>query len=226
MPKNKAPRKKRAAASETATKARRYRGASGDERRLERRAALVAAGLEIIGSSGYQASTVRAVCQQAGLTERYFYESFANREALLCAVYQDQIDGMRSRMLAAVAEAKSVGDPQVREAIAEFFRTLQQPQAARIILFEVLGVSDTVDQLYQDTMHQFAELLLELAQTMGLPLDARMGDRELLSAGLVGALTHIAQRWVLTGYEKPIEAVIDSGLAILTAVVSHCCGTE
>ena len=31
---------------------------------------------------------MRSICSEAGLTERYFYESFANSEDLLCVVYE------------------------------------------------------------------------------------------------------------------------------------------
>lgn len=65
--------------------ARRYRGADADERRAQRRDQLIAAAVQVYGERGYQNATVKAVCEAAGLTERYFYESFANSEALLLA---------------------------------------------------------------------------------------------------------------------------------------------
>ena len=40
----------------------------------------------VYGERGYRNATVKAVCDSAGLTERYFYESFANSEALLCRI--------------------------------------------------------------------------------------------------------------------------------------------
>jgi AcrR family transcriptional regulator len=40
-----------------------------------------------MANSGYRNTTVKAVCEAAGLTERYFYESFANSEALLVAAF-------------------------------------------------------------------------------------------------------------------------------------------
>ena len=43
-----------------------------------------------------------AICQEAGLTERYFYESFANRDAALVAALErvsDEISGNAIRVL-------------------------------------------------------------------------------------------------------------------------------
>ena len=52
----------------------------------ERRAAFLEAGFELIGTEGYRAATVRAVCKQAGYTDRYFYQLFGSTEGLLLAV--------------------------------------------------------------------------------------------------------------------------------------------
>ncbi len=49
----------------------------------------MAAGVRLLGATNGPAVTVRAVCRQAGLTERYFYESFADRDDFVRAVYDD-----------------------------------------------------------------------------------------------------------------------------------------
>ena len=63
-----------------------YRGISADERRASRRARLLDAALEEVGERGMAGTTMTAVCARAGLTERYFYESFADRDEMLRAV--------------------------------------------------------------------------------------------------------------------------------------------
>src|SRR5437667_11592958 len=88
------------------TPARRYRGAEAEERRAQRRAQLVAAAVQVYGERGYRNATVKAVCEAAGLTERYFYESFANSEALLLASFQT----VTHRLLQALARAAEVED--------------------------------------------------------------------------------------------------------------------
>ncbi len=84
---------------------RRYGGRGGEERRAERRERLLDAGLACYGEVGYHAATVRLICARAGLTERYFYESFANGEDLLCAVYLRHLDLQRARIASAMLEA-------------------------------------------------------------------------------------------------------------------------
>lgn len=58
-----------------------------EERRSRRYDALLAAGVELLGAPDGPAVNVRAVCRTAGLTERYFYESFSDRDAFVRAVY-------------------------------------------------------------------------------------------------------------------------------------------
>jgi len=57
------------------------------DRQTLRRDELVAAGVGLLGGEAGPALTVRAVCREASLTERYFYESFTDRDEFVRAVY-------------------------------------------------------------------------------------------------------------------------------------------
>ena len=65
---------------------RAYGGVAVEERRARRRSALFDAALDLLASDGAGAVTKRAVCQRARLNDRYFYEHFADRDALLEAL--------------------------------------------------------------------------------------------------------------------------------------------
>src|ERR1700742_1768346 len=67
---------------------RKFRGVAPEDRKAERHLRLLEAGIEAYGTRGFHAVGVRDVCGLAKLTERYFYESFENREALFLAVYR------------------------------------------------------------------------------------------------------------------------------------------
>lgn len=45
--------------------------------------------MQLLGGDRGRALTVRAVCREAALTERYFYESFSDRDEFVRAVYDD-----------------------------------------------------------------------------------------------------------------------------------------
>lgn len=90
-----------------ASTGRRYGGQSADERRRQRRQRLITTGLELLKEEGLAKVTVTGVCAKAGLTDRYFYESFANRDALLDALFATTTSERAARVF---AQASLSGD--------------------------------------------------------------------------------------------------------------------
>src|SRR5215212_7841707 len=124
------------------TPARRWRGRSASERTAERRERLIAAALEVFGTRGYSSSTVRDVCREAGLTERYFYESFRNREALLGALADRIVDEALEVVALALADSERELEDIVRDALGRFVGSLvDDPRRAQVLLVETVGVS-------------------------------------------------------------------------------------
>jgi len=102
-----------------------------EDRVAERRNRLVDAGVEVVGRGGVAALGMRAVCREAGLSQKFFYESFPNIEALLHAVYASAL----SRMEKAVAPAMSSDDLHgVFDAAARLMEA--DPRICRILLVE------------------------------------------------------------------------------------------
>jgi AcrR family transcriptional regulator len=211
----KAPRRKSdARPREPGPAGRRYRGASLSQRRAERRARLLRAGIDRFGTRGFHAVTVRDLCAAAGLTERYFYESFRDREQLFSAAYEHLNAELQRRIAAAMTAA---GPDPARAARggprAYFEQTRDDPRGARIMLIEVFGVSADMDRLSRRTAVGFVEMVRRvLRKREGL-------DADLLATGLVGGVIFSAMRWVLSGYAQPLEAVVDNAAAIFASVL-------
>src|SRR5690349_12806353 len=83
---------------------RTFRGQTAEERVAARRQALIDAALDLIGTTGWSSATMTAICSRAGLTERYFYESFRNRDALLVDLLQGLVEQVEAAVLAVAAE--------------------------------------------------------------------------------------------------------------------------
>lgn len=83
---------------------RRYSGLDADQRTRQRRDAILAAALELFGTNGYAATSVKQICREAALTERYFYESFTDRHACLVALYSDLAQEMSTATTTAIAD--------------------------------------------------------------------------------------------------------------------------
>src|ERR1700751_1880771 len=117
---------------------RHYGGHSTEERRRARRERLIEAATRVYGEVGYRNATVKAVCEAAGLTERYFYESFANSEALLLASFETVTDLLLQKIGHAGGEACGDGKQRALAMLRTYFGTLQcEPRSARVFLVEI-----------------------------------------------------------------------------------------
>lgn len=117
-----------------------YAGQSAEHRVQARRRALLDAGLELLGTRGWSATTVRGVCTQAGLTARFFYESFAGLDELAVAVFDEIAADATLAVTTAVAAAGSGRRERAHAAIDAGVRALtDDPRRARVVFVEALG---------------------------------------------------------------------------------------
>lgn len=79
-----------------------YGGVSAEERIAQRRERLLTAARTLFSAGGISKVTVTGVCAEAGLNDRYFYESFADRHAIL-----DELFAVIASETAAVIFAKA-----------------------------------------------------------------------------------------------------------------------
>jgi len=114
---------------------RRYRGSSVEERRAQRREQLLRAAIQVYGEQGYRNATVKAVCEAAGLTERYFYESFSNSEELLVASFQAVMHFLLGELEKAGAGVQGGPVERARAMLNAYYEALKlHPQSARVFL--------------------------------------------------------------------------------------------
>jgi AcrR family transcriptional regulator len=120
-----------------------YRGIDAAQRVADRRRQLLDAGLELLGAAGKDPAdlTVRAICGQATLGVRYFYESFTDKDHFVGAVFDSVIADIAATTQAAVASAPP--DEQARAAMANIVRTISADPRKGRLLFSV-ELSNTV----------------------------------------------------------------------------------
>ncbi|MGW4635213.1 TetR/AcrR family transcriptional regulator [Nocardia sp. NPDC004415] len=179
---------------------RRYSGMDAEERTRARRAAILEAALELFGTDGFAATSVKQICRTAGLTERYFYESFKDRQACLVGLYNDLVADLRVATEAAVAAA---GTAEVAAAahdgLAAFIGHLtDDPRRARVILIEVVGVSAEIEELRHGVLRAFAELIGAVS-AIEPGVDAADEDTRLTAIALSGAVNNLLVDWMMTG---------------------------
>ena len=170
----------------TQTRARPYRGVQPADRQAERRLRLLDAGLSILGADGRpDPLTVRGVCRRAGLSARYFYESFSDRDDFVGAVYDWVIGDVAATIQAAVTAASP--REQARVGVATVVRsTTGDPRVGRL-LFNADLADPVVVRKRDDSTTLLAMLLVQqVGQTFGLPEDDRIRTTAHFTVGGVG----------------------------------------
>jgi AcrR family transcriptional regulator len=180
---------------------RRYAGASQADRQTDRRERLVRAAIEVFGRAGREGATVAAICAEAGLTARYFYESFPNREALYLEAYRE----VQRELLKELAGWADPADP-ARGALMGFYAALaRHPGLARVFLLDPHGRDPDMHAAGRDTARRLVLLFTPTTTA------------ELVAAGLLGAVIDIARRWIESGFAEPVEAVVAAALPFVRA---------
>jgi AcrR family transcriptional regulator len=204
------------------TQNRIYGGIDASLREEERRKKLIEAGLEAFGTKGYVKTNIKTICRLAGLTERYFYESFENKEDLLSTVYRELIEEQQREALDSLEDTSLQPIEAASRALKMFYHRFQQdPRRAQIQLFEVLGVSPRIDRDYRDAMRILAEMVkLSLCRVFpGITMEKV--NSSIIPTGLAGSIIMISHEWVLGGFMMPLDDIITQSTDFLVAVGNH-----
>lgn len=179
--------------------ARTYGGIDLNARKAQRREAFLQAGLNLFGTQGYRQATVRQVCREARLTDRYFYESFETLEDLLLAVYHREFDRLQHALVPALMASLQARRPidGIRQGLELVFDMVEDQRVARVCWLEVLGVSARVDAEYSHRVEQFAGLLL-MATRLHLPQwHPQPQQARLLGQAMIGVVVQIVTQALL-----------------------------
>lgn len=203
------------------TAGRVYGGENLAERMARRRQTFMDAGLQIFGTTGFRSATVRMLCKEAELTDRYFYESFDTTEDLLVAVYQQQFDRLQQAVLAHMTQAAADGDVMstVRSGLETLFDMAAQPCVARVCWLEVLGVSPRVDATYARTFNGFADLVIGFTRQRFPQWQLDAEEAHILGLALIGAVSQTVTHWVLGQYRESKAKLISANARVFEGVL-------
>ncbi|MGA5541207.1 TetR/AcrR family transcriptional regulator [Mycobacterium sp. NPDC051198] len=191
----------------------RWAGVPLTDRRAERRALLVDAAFRLFGDGGEAAVSVRSVCRECGLNTRYFYESFADTDDLLGAVYDEVSAALAVDVEAATAKAADSLRARTRAGIAAVLGfSSADPRRGRILFTDaranpVLAARRTATQ----------DLLREAVLSEGGrlhpgsdPVAAQIG-----AAMYTGAMAELAQQWLSGNLGDDLDVVVDYALRLV-----------
>lgn len=186
---------------------------SAEQRHQRRRTRLIDAAIELMGSRGVADTTVTAVCSESRVTSRYFYQHFADRDALLRAVYEQLYATMQNAAVQAIPGAGATADVLAHAPIRALVSMIENdPRLARILFVES-GTEPILRQLRSELMASFADLMLREARLHLDITDSAVGVAHLASTLGVGGLFEVLRRWL----DNELDYTADE-------LVTHCAG--
>lgn len=187
-----------------------YAGQPVEDRQRQRRARFLESGLTVFARDGYANSSVGAICKDAGLSSRQFYEEFTGRESLLLELYE-QIDRESRDAVAKALEAKT--DACVLEIIDASVRAYVEsigadPRKARVALVEVVGAGPKVEKFRLELRRVWGSLLAGAAEDAALQGEIPTGDYEMRVLAVIGAVNYVVDSWSGSDPRPPLDDVI------------------
>ena len=194
------------------TKERQFKGLSLTERKQARREKLIQAGIEAYGRQGFFAVTVKDICNEAKLTERYFYESFKKSDELFQTIFLTLIDQLQHNVMQAIMQASSDPRKMIEAGLTALLTTLRDnPRMARIIYIDAMLVQELHNQAtIHETMLRFDRMIQAFVMLMMPHIDRSEREISFVATGLNGYVTQIAIRWVVSGFKQSMEDVLSS----------------
>jgi AcrR family transcriptional regulator len=162
------------------------------DRVAERRALLLDAALELLGTRGWSGMTVRGVCASARLNPRYFYESFADLDALAVAVFDRTMDELRTTVDAAVEAAGPDPVARVRALVAGTIGYVDDDRRRAAVLYVEGRTNERLQQRRWESSSSTAALIAAEAAGPG-----GIGEvHHMIAAFLVGGFSALLMRWL------------------------------
>ncbi|MFT5063072.1 MAG: AcrR family transcriptional regulator, partial [Gammaproteobacteria bacterium] len=205
--------------SETNAK-RKYRGENAAQRRARRDQQFIEAAKVVFGDHGFQATKMRQICAEAGLTERYYYESFGSLNDLFEAVYFRELDTLRAALDEATKNANSDPASMAKALVTAYYQLLDEDRRlARILIVDIYSAAPNIPGLYRRGIKEFADRFGLLVAQGQSDVNDQPLDASLIATALIGTASSLAMRWILGGYRESRETISAHCLAVFMAVI-------
>ncbi|WP_369690047.1 TetR/AcrR family transcriptional regulator [Nocardia harenae] len=203
--------------SQDANTGRMYAGQPVEDRQRQRRARFLESGLTVFARDGYANSSVGAICKDAGLSSRQFYEEFSGRESLLLELYE-QIDrecrDSVAKALAVTGDASAL--VRIDAATRAYIESVgTDPRRARVALVEVVGAGPKVEKFRLELRRVWGAMLAEAVESAAGHGEVPAGDYDMRVLAVIGAVNYVVDAWSGADPRPPLDEVI----AVLSRVI-------
>lgn len=180
----------------------------------------MAAALELFARQGYSRTTIEALCSEAKVTARHFYQLFDSREAILRALYDNIIADLRAGVLKAMSAPELNLSEQIPLAVsAMVHHYLEDARHARVGVLEVVGVSPQMEARRREAIHDMAGLIEAYLGSLVERGDLPKRNYHLVSVALVGGINELLAEWLMLDNPPDIPELSEEIINILNALI-------
>src|ERR1700761_413396 len=196
------------------TSARPYGGGGGADRLGTPPGSLVEGRLDLLGGDDAVELTVRGVCRQAGVAARYFYESFADKDELVGAVFDWVVAELAFTTQAAVDAAPA--EEQTRAGMTNIVRTIGGDPRVGRLLFSAQLANAVLSRKRVESNALFAMLSGRHAKNV-----LRVPENDRIKAAahfVVGGVAQTISAWLAGDVRLDPDQLIDQLASLLDAL--------
>jgi len=195
-------------ASPPVAPARRYGGLSAQERHAQRRQKLLDAAVQVFGTLGLRRATVRDICNEARITERYFSEHFSSisdaYEATFKLISEQALLATGRAMLQAPLDTLELA----KAGLQTFLRFVQDdPRRAQILLVDASSYWRNPSSKNNPELKRHAQAMRYFCKRIYPDLPGHI-DLEIVGASLVGASLQACLTWAQSDFRQPADQIV------------------
>lgn len=187
---------------------RRYGGLSAQERRAQRRQKLLDAAVQVFGTLGLRRATIRDICNEARITERYFSEHFSSisdaYEATFKLISEQALLATGRAMLRAPLDTLALAEVGLR-AFLSFVQ--EDPRRAQILLVDASSYWRNATSRNNVEFKRLAQAMRYFCKRIYPDLPEHI-DLEIIGASLMGASLQACLTWAQNDFKQPADLIV------------------
>lgn len=176
-----------------------YAKKNPEQRVIERRERLLEAALQLFATKGYANTTIEALCSEAKVTTRHFYQAFKGREELLLTLYNQLMVELQAGLLSAMQDEHSSLQHKMNQVIQALVKQyLTDTRRAQVGVIEVVGASPAVEKRRREVIHAIAMHLQAFLDEMAAQQKIPRRNYHWLAIAIVGGINELMAEWLMS----------------------------
>jgi AcrR family transcriptional regulator len=179
---------------------------------------LLDAAFDLLGTEGWDSTTVRAVVERAQLNARYFYESFADLDELIVAVYDRVVDALGREVLEALATTPDDAAIQAREVVRRIVEFVDADRRrGRVLYVEGIG-NEALNRRRMDAGQSVVALMERYAVERYGESPFLDHTQRVAASVLLGGFTQVLADWVAGRINVTRDQLVDDATMLFLAL--------